>query len=304
MATTNINDRVTLRKSSRFSSAACDNRTSSTPSRKRAPAVGRKVASRRIRKTPAVVKALKEKYQWLSEMDADYDHVGDSHSENSESDITLSYDSGSDDENDDSRCSSQIMLAQLQQQEFAECESFHELVLPPSCDDLMLANEFVLRAAGAYETLRRFSLPLRLSPFRFEDFCAAMVLQDTCRLVDETHMALLKAIIRADEAVGTMCTSVDSKDSAAIVIYCGISDPLCWFEFCRLYLNCCPLTASAQSVVEIFESRSCYSDVTVAERIQIIDVLVDLFLATEFARDFLSSPTEFEHESHCRRCNR
>jgi DDT domain len=50
------------------------------------------------------------------------------------------------------------------------------LVLPPSSEDLLISSDLVLKACSTYEVLRHYRLLLRLSPFRFEDFCAALVL--------------------------------------------------------------------------------------------------------------------------------
>lgn len=51
---------------------------------------------------------------------------------------------------------------------------------------------------AAYAILRSFSWQLRLSPFTFEDFCAAMCSTQPTLLVDETHVCVLRALT-ADE---------------------------------------------------------------------------------------------------------
>ena len=50
-----------------------------------------------------------------------------------------------------------------------------------------------------YEILRRFQTILRLSPFRLEDFCAALSSEDQSNLLSEVHLSLLKTLIRQVE---------------------------------------------------------------------------------------------------------
>ena len=51
---------------------------------------------------------------------------------------------------------------------------FDELEIPRSSDDLLLSREFLIDAVAIYEPLCHFCNLVRLSPFRFEDFCAAL----------------------------------------------------------------------------------------------------------------------------------
>ena len=49
-----------------------------------------------------------------------------------------------------------------------------KLELPQSSDDLILTADLAFEAVTIYEVLRQFYNIIRLSPFRFEDFCAGM----------------------------------------------------------------------------------------------------------------------------------
>jgi nucleosome-remodeling factor subunit BPTF len=296
---------ASLRKSSRLASAAAS-RVHSTTLTLDGAATGRGGHRRSVprtaaavRDTPPSVKALKQKYSWLSEMDDDANSV-DSDTDN-HSEAALSVNSASDNEND-----SDVAHWNIQKlPEYEDIRPPEELKLPPSCDDLMVSNEHVLQAAGIYEILRHFSQPLRLSPFRFEDFCAALSQPESSRLLDEVHIALLRTVIRADEGLGSMFSSTDCKDSVTVMMFCGVSDLIAWFEMCHLYLNCLPSSDNLQAVRKIFDCRSSYDVMNVSERLMILQVLADLFLATELAREFLlSSNLEVEHESHCRSCHR
>ncbi|CAM9220445.1 unnamed protein product [Lampetra planeri] len=56
-----------------------------------------------------------------------------------------------------------------------EEKNIPSLELPKTSEDLLVPNEELLNATSIYEVLRNFSTVLRLSRFRFEDFCAALV---------------------------------------------------------------------------------------------------------------------------------
>ena len=59
-----------------------------------------------------------------------------------------------------------------------EDEKVPALELPKGSEDLMVPDKHILDVFSAYEILRHFSPILRLSPFKVEDFCAALVSED------------------------------------------------------------------------------------------------------------------------------
>jgi len=186
-----------------------------------------------------------------------------------------------------------------------EDDVVEELVLPPSCDDLMINTEHSLLAAGVYEGLRCFLKPMRLSPFRFEDFCAAVSSSEESSLLDEIHISLLRVLLRTDEAAGTVFASSEAKDSVAITLWCGMFDSLSWHESVRLYLASFPCSAALSTVVEILNQCSHYTSLNVRDRLTLLQVLVDLFLLTDSARDFMAKfGSEILHEDQCRYCHK
>lgn len=80
---------------------------------------------------------------------------------------------------------------------------YPSLELPPSSEDLLVPNELVLRCASIYEIIRRFRHLVRLSPFRLEDFAAAITCEDQSPLLVEIHIMLLKAILREEDSQQT-----------------------------------------------------------------------------------------------------
>ena len=67
-------------------------------------------------------------------------------------------------------------------------EQVPELTLPRSSDDLLIDSNQAFRAAGVYEVLRHYYLLLRLSLFRFEDFCAALASEEQSNLLSEVRI--------------------------------------------------------------------------------------------------------------------
>lgn len=112
------------------------------------------------------------------------------------------------------------------------------LELPKSSDDALVPATHLLTAASIYEVLRNFSTVLRLSPFRFEDFCAALSGQDQCTLLAETHISLMKAILREEDTSNTSFGPADLKDSVNSSLY--FMDGMTWPEVVRAYCESDP----------------------------------------------------------------
>lgn len=65
---------------------------------------------------------------------------------------------------------------------------------PSPPPQLILPTAAIGELAAAYAVLRSFSWQLRLSPFSFEDFCAAMSTPQPTALMDELHVCVLRAL--------------------------------------------------------------------------------------------------------------
>ncbi len=115
-----------------------------------------------------------------------------------------------------------------------EEEEIKELKLPKSSDDLLISASQSFQAAGIYEVLRHYYLILRLSLFRFEDFCAALASEEQSNLLSEVHTALLKAIVRAEEKDNTQWGPMDHKDSINALFF--FVDSMTWPEALRQFL--------------------------------------------------------------------
>jgi nucleosome-remodeling factor subunit BPTF len=173
------------------------------------------------------------------------------------------------------------------------------LELPMSSDDLMVASNFALKITSIYEVMRRFRNLVRLSPFRLEDFCAAVVYEDQSALLTEIHIMLLKAILREEDSQQTHFGPLDQKDSFNISLY--LIDNITWPEILRSYVESDPLFDA--NVLEILTLQE-YPYVNVEDRLAVLQFLTDQFLITTTVRDDLLQEGPIHYDDHCRICHR
>ncbi|XP_053530358.1 nucleosome-remodeling factor subunit BPTF isoform X4 [Ictalurus punctatus] len=173
------------------------------------------------------------------------------------------------------------------------------LELPKSSEDLLIPPEQLLNASAVYEVLRTFSTVLRLSPFRFEDFCAAVAGQEQCALLAETHIALLKAILREEDSSNTTFGPADLKDSVNSTLY--FVDGMTWPEVVRAY--CESEAEYGGAALEHLEAEE-YPYGPLESKVKVLQFLVDRFLTTNMAREELMSEGAVQYDDHCRACHR
>jgi nucleosome-remodeling factor subunit BPTF len=178
-------------------------------------------------------------------------------------------------------------------------ENLPPLELPPSSDDLMIPPNLSLKITSIYEVMRRFRNLVRLSPFRLEDFCAAVVYEDQSALLTEIHIMLLKAILREEDSQQTHFGPLDQKDSFNIALY--LIDNITWPEVLRCYVESDVLFDA--NVLDILTSQE-YPYVSVEDRLTVLQFLTDQFLITTIVRDDLLQEGPIHYDDHCRICHR
>lgn len=173
------------------------------------------------------------------------------------------------------------------------------LELPKSSDDLMVPKQYVLRSLGIYEVLRRYRNLVRLSPFRAEDFCAALISDEQCALLTEIHIALIKAILREEDSQQTHFGPLDQKDSINISLY--LIDTVTWPEVLRIYVESDP--TFSRPVLDILSQKE-YPYTEIEDRLTVLQFLTDQFLTTTFVRDDMIQEGPIHYDDHCRVCHR
>lgn len=181
----------------------------------------------------------------------------------------------------------------LQQKEIVPLE------LPQSSDDLLIPKAQALKATSIYEIMRRFKYLVRLSPFRLEDFCAALLSDEQSALLIEIHIALMKAIFREEDSQATHFGPLDQKDSVNITLY--LIDQVTWPEVLRCYVE--SDASFDKEVLNILSTKE-YPFTTIADRLVVLEFLTDHFLRTTSVRDNLLQEGPIHYDDHCRICHR
>ncbi|XP_015175523.1 PREDICTED: nucleosome-remodeling factor subunit NURF301 isoform X2 [Polistes dominula] len=173
------------------------------------------------------------------------------------------------------------------------------LTPPKSSDDLLVPKGLVMPSLSIYEVLRHFRSLVRLSSFRFEDFCAALMCQDQTNLLAEIHIMLIKALLREEDSQQTHFGPLDQKDSVNVSLY--FVDSMTWPEVLRSYVE--SDKSFDQNVLQIL-TNSEYPFTSIENRIKVLQFLTDQFLITNPVREDLLHEGNMHYDDHCRVCHR
>ncbi|XP_040567508.1 nucleosome-remodeling factor subunit NURF301 [Lepeophtheirus salmonis] len=184
----------------------------------------------------------------------------------------------------------------------AQDEEAPQLHLPDSSEDLALPPEGLLDVVAIYEILIHYRLLLRLSPFLLEDFCWAMNSDEQSNLLSEIHIALLKALLRADEKEGSTYGPVDQKDSFQCTFY--FVDSVTWPENLKAFLSSNDIPPFREAVELMKENEYPFGEDYTKVRIRVLSILCNQFLATLAVREYITSEGTPSIEDHCRVCHR
>lgn len=174
-----------------------------------------------------------------------------------------------------------------------------QLNLPKSSDDLLVPRELVMPCLSIYEVLRHFRTLVRLSAFRFEDFCAALICDDQTNLLAEIHIMLIKALLREEDSQQTHFGPLDQKDSVNVSLY--FVDSMTWSEALRSYVE--SDKSFDQNILHILSTCE-YPFTSVEDRIKVLQFLTDQFLITNPVREDLLHEGNMHYDDHCRVCHR
>lgn len=173
------------------------------------------------------------------------------------------------------------------------------LDLPKSSDDLLVPRNEIMPVVSIYEVLRHFRNLVRLSPFRLEDFCAAIMCEDQSNLFAEVHIMLLKALFREEDSQQTHFAPLDQKDSVNISLY--LLDYVTWPEVLRSYVE--SDSSFDVTVLNILNTTD-YPYTSLENKITVMRFLTDQFLTTNPVREDLISEVPMHYDDHCRVCHK
>ncbi|XP_030839912.1 nucleosome-remodeling factor subunit BPTF isoform X3 [Strongylocentrotus purpuratus] len=217
-----------------------------------------------------------------------------------EDDLELEEDSDSDDSSS-TAAKKRLLLSRTNRSlalPFLEEEEIPPLELPKTSSDLLLDNQDMMQALSVYEVLRHFSQQLRLSPFRFEDFCAALCSEEQCLLLAETHIALLYNLVKEDESSSTTFGPQDQRDSINVQFL--FLDNMTWPEVARGYIES---DKEYHSALNALEGEN-YPFAPVSDKLTVLHLLCDQFLASNRVREEILSEGAITYDDHCRSCHK
>lgn len=172
------------------------------------------------------------------------------------------------------------------------------LLLPPSSGDLLLEPELLLQALGVFEAVRHFGRILKISPFGFEDFNAALVSGEHSSLIAELHISLLKAVLVHDEANQIFLGSLEEKDMITAQVH--LLDELTWPEVLREYIKS---DKEFSNLVHIVEHVN-YPLVKAEWTLQVLTWLVNSAMCINSVREEIANEGLFISDDHCRNCGK
>lgn len=158
-----------------------------------------------------------------------------------------------------------------------------------------------MECLSVYEVLRHFRTILRLSPFIFEDLCAALVHDDISTILNEIHITLVKAMLREEDGNNTTFGPSDLKDS--INVYLFFLDAMTWPEIVRGYLETDNKYNEHCEAISVLQQQD-FPFVSFTERLKVLRVLTDLYLSTNSVREEIMNEGNIHYDDHCRSCHK
>ena len=172
------------------------------------------------------------------------------------------------------------------------------LKLPPSSDDLLISAENLMSALQVYEVVRHFGRILRISPFSFENFCAALKSDDVPCIIGEIHIALIKALLSEDEANQIVFGSSEEKDYVNIHMF--LIDSFTWPEIVRSFIIS---DGDFSDLLPIINDPA-FPFVSIESKLKVLTRLCDYVLSLNIIREEIINEGLFISDDHCRSCGR
>ncbi|KHJ93738.1 PHD-finger [Oesophagostomum dentatum] len=242
-----------------------------------------------------------------------YDYVSCSESESSSSEEEYSYAASNsqvqflEDEQDDD-CITNDDSYHPTEEDVGECSrlpwvdlsaaDIPPLELPESSQDIPIPLDYLLDTVELYELLRSYWRTLRLTPFLFEDFCAALLSPENSCLLAEIHIVLIRMCFKNDDEEQVHYSGNETNNAYNIITAC--LEPMTYAEILRQYL-----ASDVHVPAEVMEAVNApnYPFVGFSARLVLITFLSYRFLySNEYKKVVVASGGKIEHEETCRSC--
>lgn len=182
-------------------------------------------------------------------------------------------------------------------------DNLPSLTLPPSSDDLLVSDKYIIKAVEIYEFLRIQSQVIRLSPFLFEEFLGSLGLGCDFEynvLLHEIHCSLIKTILREEDNNQTSYGPVDVKDSMNSLLF--FNDALTYPHIIHEYLRSEHKSEFKTALTAISDPE--YPRMNLDNKLTVLGTLCNLILTSNSIREDLSAEGFIKYDDHCRVCQR
>uniref|UniRef100_F1KPU6 Nucleosome-remodeling factor subunit NURF301-like protein n=1 Tax=Ascaris suum TaxID=6253 RepID=F1KPU6_ASCSU len=174
-----------------------------------------------------------------------------------------------------------------------------KLELPEGSKDLLIQESDLFDALEVYETCRSYYRSVHISPFLFEDFCAALQSDEQSNLLAEIHISLLKLALKSDEEEQITLSVQDMNNSFNIIMQ--LIEPMTYAEVLRQYVESDPHRFPSD-VLEALSGN--YPFTGVRERLKVLSWLCDRFLQSKEYKTIVRNEGRLTSDEHCRECGK
>ncbi|KAL3121904.1 hypothetical protein niasHT_000132 [Heterodera trifolii] len=195
-----------------------------------------------------------------------------------------------DDEDDDME---EELLAQLSP------DQVPPLVLSDSSVDLLIYKEHLMDTLEVYEVLLNYGSVLQLSPFLFEDFCAAIRSPKQSLLLCEIHLAFLRLFFREEDSEHTIFAATETTVSVNILIQ--LMDSMSFAEVLRHYVE-----SDAHFPADVLHilQHSNYPFVELDKRLRVLKWMCERFFQFDLIKRIVGGTHKTVHDEQCRSCGK
>ncbi|CTQ86477.1 Nucleosome-remodeling factor subunit NURF301 [Caenorhabditis elegans] len=177
--------------------------------------------------------------------------------------------------------------------------SLPKLELPESSQDIPIPTASIMDAVEIYEILRSYHRTLRITPFTFEDFCAALISHNNSCIMAEVHMALLRNCLKSDDEEQTHYSVTETNNSVNIMIH--HMDTLTYAEILRQYIEAYPFAdASVRDAINVDN----YPFVGYDAKLVVLLFMSYRFLYSSEFKKLVNNVGKFQNDENCRVCGK
>uniref|UniRef100_A0A1I7U7N0 DDT domain-containing protein n=1 Tax=Caenorhabditis tropicalis TaxID=1561998 RepID=A0A1I7U7N0_9PELO len=251
--------------------------------------------------TPPRRKSLKQQRQ---EEDVIYmDEESEDDDESTDDEFVLQYDQQEDLDEDEEDLNLSDIKPNIEEEAFCpwieDPATLPKMELPESSQDIPIPVHATMDCIEIYEILRSYHRTLRITPFTFEDFCAALISSNNSCIMAEVHMALLRVCLKSDDEEQTQYSVTETNNSVNIMFH--HMDSLCYAEILRQYIEAYPF---ADSYVREAINVENYPYVGYEPKIVVLLFMSYRFLYSSEFKKVVNNMGRFQNDENCRVCGK